>query len=100
MGYDYDKAPTDTDAFHPSIFTTNMTVLNITESSEFSINAYIVPDDTFFSGSLFAAIFPISPRAARGLSAGPFPVQALPPRSVLVDARRFYKKTNPQLSKI
>lgn len=95
LGCDYDKTPTNTDAFHPSILTTNMIVLNITEMHWLMILNYIVPNDTFFSGSLFAAIFPISPRAARGLRAGPLPVQAFPPRSVLVEARRFYKKTNP-----
>lgn len=79
----------------PGILTPNMTVLDITERHRLIILNYMVPNNTFFSGSLFAAIFPISPRAARGLRAGPFPVQALPPRSVLVEARRFYKNTNP-----
>ncbi|KAG7240836.1 hypothetical protein INR49_023410 [Caranx melampygus] len=36
-----------------------------------------------------AAMFPISPSAARGFSEGPVPEQALPPRSVLAEAKRF-----------
>lgn len=47
---------------------------------------------TFFCVSLLTAMFPISPRAARGFCVGPDTEQALPPRSTLVEAKRFYRK--------
>lgn len=47
---------------------------------------------TFFCVSLLAAMFPISPSAARGFSEGPVTEQAFPPRSFLVEAKRFCRE--------
>lgn len=47
---------------------------------------------TFFCVSLLTAMFPISPSAARGFSEGPVTEQAFPPRSVLVEAKRFCRE--------